>query len=82
MAIEIKDLCHIYGQDTIFEQYALKNVNITIGDGDGDVFQRLNSTVGGSKLFRYLFDLYHISLRKMILFFKGIQSGLLTAVEA
>lgn len=34
MAIEIKDLCHIYGQDTIFEQYALKNVNITIGDGE------------------------------------------------
>lgn len=34
MAIEIKDLCHIYGQDTIFEQYALKNVNITIQDGE------------------------------------------------
>lgn len=34
MAIEIKNLCHIYGQDTIFEQYALKNVNITIGDGE------------------------------------------------
>ncbi len=34
MAIEIKNLCHIYGQDTIFEQYALKDVNITIGDGE------------------------------------------------
>lgn len=34
MAIEIKNLNHIYGQDTIFEQYALKNVNVTIGDGE------------------------------------------------
>lgn len=34
MAIEIKNLNHIYGQDTIFEQYALKNVNLTIRDGE------------------------------------------------
>lgn len=34
MAIEIKELNHIYGQDTIFEQYALKNVNLTIEDGE------------------------------------------------
>ncbi len=34
MAIEIKNLNHIYGQDTIFEQYALKNVNLTIEDGE------------------------------------------------
>ena len=34
MAIEIKNLNHIYGQDTVFEQYALKNVNLTIEDGE------------------------------------------------
>lgn len=34
MAIEIKNLNHIYGQDTIFEQYALKDVNLTIEDGE------------------------------------------------
>ena len=34
MAIEVKNLCHIYGQDTIFEQYALKNVDLTIKDGE------------------------------------------------
>ena len=34
MAIEVKNLCHIYGQDTIFEQYALKNVDLTIRDGE------------------------------------------------
>ena len=34
MAIEIKHLNHIYGQGTIFEQYALKDVNITIQDGE------------------------------------------------
>lgn len=34
MAIEIKNLNHIYGKDTIFQQYALKNVNLTIGDGE------------------------------------------------
>ena len=34
MAIEIKNLNHIYGQDTIFQQYALKNVNLTIEDGE------------------------------------------------
>lgn len=34
MAIEVKNLCHIYGQDTIFEQYALKNVALTIRDGE------------------------------------------------
>ncbi|MBQ7796547.1 MAG: energy-coupling factor transporter ATPase [Lachnospiraceae bacterium] len=34
MAIEIKNLNHIYGKDTIFEQYALKNINLTIEDGE------------------------------------------------
>lgn len=34
MSIEIKNLNHIYGQDTVFEQYALKNVNLTIQDGE------------------------------------------------
>ena len=34
MAIEIKNLNHIYGQDTVFEQYALKDVNLTINDGE------------------------------------------------
>lgn len=34
MAIEIKNLNHIYGQDTIFEQYALKDVNLTIENGE------------------------------------------------
>ncbi len=34
MAIEIKNLNHIYGQDTIFQQYALKNVNLMIEDGE------------------------------------------------
>lgn len=34
MAIEIKNLNHIYGKDTIFQQYALKNVNLTIQDGE------------------------------------------------
>ena len=34
MAIEIKNLNHIYGQDTVFEQYALKDVNLTISDGE------------------------------------------------
>lgn len=34
MAIEIKYLNHIYGKDTIFEQYALKDVNMTIADGE------------------------------------------------
>ncbi len=34
MAIEIKNLNHIYGQDTIFQQYALKDVSLTIADGE------------------------------------------------
>ena len=34
MAIEIKHLNHIYGQGTIFDQYALKDVNLTIHDGE------------------------------------------------
>ena len=34
MSIEIKHLNHIYGQGTIFEQYALKDVNLTIHDGE------------------------------------------------
>ena len=34
MSIEVKNLSHIYGEGTIFEQYALKNVNLTIGDGE------------------------------------------------
>lgn len=34
MAIELKNLNHIYGQGTIFERYALKDINLTIGDGE------------------------------------------------
>ena len=34
MSITIKDLNHIYGRDTVFEQYALKNINMTIQDGE------------------------------------------------
>ena len=34
MAIEIKNLNHIYGQDTVFEQYAVKYANLTISDGE------------------------------------------------
>ena len=34
MSIEVRNLSHIYGEGTIFEQYALKNVNLTIGDGE------------------------------------------------
>ena len=34
MAIKVEHLNHIYGQDTIFEQYALKDVSPTIGDGE------------------------------------------------
>ena len=34
MAIEIRNLNHIYGEDTIFEQYALKDVNMKIEDGE------------------------------------------------
>lgn len=34
MGIEIRHLNHIYGQETVFEQYALKDVNLTICDGE------------------------------------------------
>ena len=34
MSIEVRNLSHIYGEGTIFEQYALNNVNLTIGDGE------------------------------------------------
>lgn len=34
MAIEIKNLNHIYGEGTVFQQYALKNVSLTINDGE------------------------------------------------
>ena len=34
MSIEIKHLNHIYGENTIFEQYALKDVDLTIHDGE------------------------------------------------
>ena len=34
MSIEVRNLSHIYGEGTIFEQYALKNVDLTIGDGE------------------------------------------------
>lgn len=34
MAIEVRNLSHIYGQGTIFEQYALKDVNLSIEDGE------------------------------------------------
>lgn len=34
MAIEIKNLNHIYGEGTVFQQYALKNVSLTIRNGE------------------------------------------------
>lgn len=34
MAIEIRNLNYIYGQGTVFEQYALKDLNMTIHDGE------------------------------------------------
>ena len=34
MGRKVEHLNHIYGQDTIFEQYALKDVSLTIGDGE------------------------------------------------
>jgi len=34
MSIEIKDLCHIYSAGTVFEHNALRNVNLTICDGE------------------------------------------------
>lgn len=34
MAIEIRHLNHIYGQGTVFEQYALKDVSLSIADGE------------------------------------------------
>ena len=34
MSIEVRNLSHIYGEGTIFGQYALKNVDLTIGDGE------------------------------------------------
>lgn len=34
MAIEVRNLGYVYGAGTIFERHALKNVNLTIGDGE------------------------------------------------
>ena len=34
MAIEVRNLCYVYGAGTIFERHALKDVNLTIGDGE------------------------------------------------
>ncbi len=34
MAIEVRHLDHKYGEGTIFEQYALKDVSLTIADGE------------------------------------------------
>lgn len=34
MGIEISHLNHIYGQGTVFEQYALKDINLSIHDGE------------------------------------------------
>lgn len=34
MGIEIRHLNHIYGQDTVFEQYAIKDVSLTVHDGE------------------------------------------------
>lgn len=34
MAIKIEHLNHVYGQGTVFEQYALKDVSLTIEDGE------------------------------------------------
>ena len=33
MGIKVVNLTHIYGKDTAFQQYALKNVSIDIEDG-------------------------------------------------
>ena len=33
MSIRAVNLCHVYGQGTALEQYALKNINLEIGDG-------------------------------------------------
>ena len=33
MSILAKNLCYVYGGGTVFEQHALKNVNLEIGDG-------------------------------------------------
>ena len=33
MSIKTVNLCHVYGQGTALEQYALKDVNLEIGDG-------------------------------------------------
>ena len=53
MAIEIKHLNHIYGQGTIFEQYALKDVNLTIHDGEfiGLIGQRAEISFITEKVF-------------------------------
>ena len=56
MAIEIKNLNHIYGQDTIFEQYALKNVNLTIRDGE--FIGLIGHTGSGKQRFLYGFNKY------------------------
>ena len=32
--IEVKNLTHIYGKDTVYERVALKDINITIGKGE------------------------------------------------
>jgi len=34
MPIEIRDLCHVYSAGTVFEHHALRNINLTIDDGE------------------------------------------------
>ena len=34
MPIEIKDLCHVYSMGTVFEHHALRNINLTVDDGE------------------------------------------------
>ena len=63
MAIKVEHLNHIYGERTAFEQYALKDVNVTIedgqfvglightGSGKSTLIQHLNGLLRGSQLF-------------------------------
>jgi len=60
MAIKVEHLNHIYGEGTAFEQYALKDVNVTIedgqfvglightGSGKSTLIQHLNGLLRGS----------------------------------
>ncbi len=59
--LEIKNLTHIYGEETVFENIALKNVNLTVmkgdfiglightGSGKSTLIQHLNALVKGNE---------------------------------